>query len=87
MKNEDKIFQKSLSKVWHSVEEEPQDQDAMILLVNDFFENPTVCDLGIFSCFCDEEEYMWEEAIACFQNGYWAYFKDLIPTNKKGGTK
>ena len=84
----------SLSKGWHSVKEEPEDEEAIIILVNADFENPTVCDLDVFSSFCEKtpsfsgkDEDMWKEATMEFQGGYWAYFKDFIPTIKKGGAK
>lgn len=76
----------NLGRVWHSVEEEPEDKEALILLLNADFENPSPYYLDILSTFYDEDAELWEEATTGFQGGYWAYIKDIVPTKlKKGG--
>lgn len=77
----------SLSKAWHSVKEEPEETDGMIILVNCDYENPIFCDLDVLNVFCDNEETMWKEATENYEGGFWAYFKDVIPTIRKGGAK
>lgn len=76
----------NLAKGWNSVKEEPEDKDGMIILVNRNFENPIFCDLDVLNAFCDNEETMWEEATDNYQEGFWTYFKDIVPSKlKKGG--
>lgn len=76
----------NLGRVWHSVEEEPEDKEALILLLNADFEDPSPYYLDILSTFYDEDAELWEEATTGFQGGYWAYIKDIVPTKlKKGG--
>lgn len=76
----------NLGRVWHSVKEEPEDKDGMIILVDCNFEEPILCDLDVLDAFCDNEETMWKEATDNYQEGFWAYLKDIVPTKlKKGG--
>lgn len=76
----------NLGRVLHSVKEEPEDKDGMIILVDCNFEEPILCDLDVLDAFCDNEETMWKEATDNYQEGFWAYLKDIVPTKlKKGG--
>lgn len=76
----------NLGRVWHSVKEEPEDKDGMIILVDCNFEKPILCDLDVLDAFCDNEETMWKEATDNYQEGFWVYIKDIVPTKlKKGG--
>lgn len=76
----------NLGRVWHSVKEEPEDKDGMIILVDCNFEKPILCDLDVLDTFCDNEETMWKEATDNYQEGFWVYIKDIVPTKlKKGG--
>lgn len=76
----------NLGRVWHSVKEEPEDKDGMIILVDCNFEEPILCDLDVLDAFCDNEETMWKEATDNYQEGFWVYIKDIVPTKlKKGG--
>ena len=73
-------------RVWHSVKEEPEDKDGMIILVDCNFEKPILCDLDVLDAFCDNEDTMWKEATDNYQEGFWVYIKDIVPTKlKKGG--
>lgn len=76
----------NLGRVWHSVKEEPEDKDGMIILVDCNFEVPILCDLDVLDAFCDNEETMWKEATDNYQEGFWVYIKDIVPIKlKKGG--